>query len=69
MKEREIGYEHRAPNKRERKQLAPADPVIRRCLIDLDNTSGSQSIQQHTNTENIVICIDTQKMQDAHNIQ
>ena len=69
VKEREIGYEHRAPNKRVRKQLAPAEPVIRRCLIDLDNTSGSQSIQQHTNTENIVICIDTQKMQDAHNIQ
>jgi len=66
--ERKTGSEHRAPNRRPRAASLPAQPVIRRCLIPLPTaTSETQKEQpkKHAETENIVICIDTEKLQDT----
>lgn len=54
-RERGAGYDHRAPNRRVRKPQLQVQPIIRRCLVQMADDK----------TENTVICIDTEMLQDA----
>jgi len=69
VRERETGYDHRAPNRRQRAPSVQAAPVARRCLIPLPGAAATaeepRELPKKSETENIVICIDTEKLQDT----
>jgi|UniRef100_A0A6C0DA82 putative phage-type endonuclease len=44
LKERETGYEHRAPNKRAKKEVKPSEEPV--CLLNIDKLSGKVTINQ-----------------------